>query len=289
MNFKARVFRAIDENLNDQTPFNIFDIGIVILIVLNVFAVIIESCLSTVPFGFQLFEYFSVAVFTLDYVLRLWTADLKRPKLGKVKAKLAFAFSFMGLVDLVSFAPFYIGLLMPMAFDARILRMFRLFRLLRVLKLTRYIESLGLLKNVVYKRRRELEMTVFLAFLLLIISSTLMYQLEHDAQPDKFTDIPAAMWWAVATLTTIGYGDIIPITAAGKLVGSVIAFIGVGFIALPTGIIATSLIEEFRNKHEHELSTRKEAARSLPRPKHHIPRTPRALYRHKKACSHKKP
>jgi voltage-gated potassium channel len=126
----------------------------------------------------------------------------------------------------------------------------RLLRLLRILKLTRFLDSFIVIKNVIKKRRYELLITGFIAFMVITIASTLMYELEHNAQPDKFPDIISAFWWAIATLTTIGYGDVYPITGAGKFIGAVISITGIGLIALPTGILSTSFIEEFRNRRE---------------------------------------
>jgi voltage-gated potassium channel len=191
---------------------------------------------------------FSVGVFSLDYILRLWScteADKYRaPILGRVK----FALSFLALVDLFSFLPFYLPILIP--FDLRFLRAFRLFRFIRVLKIGRYSEAVRLFGRVLNKKRAELLTAVFAIFILLIISSSMLYFLEHEAQPDKFKNIPEAMWWGVVTLTTVGYGDIYPITGLGKILGSIISLMGIGLFALPAGILSAGFVEEIKTKSE---------------------------------------
>ncbi len=197
------------------------------LIVLNVIAIVLESYKGLrVQFGdlFRAFEVFSVIIFTIEYILRLWTTE----------KKLKFVFSTFGIIDLLAILPFYLPVLF--VFDFRFLRILRLFRMLRVFKLGRYSKSLRLISSVLRETRAELSITIFIAFILLVFSSTLMYYVENDAQPDKFASIGHAFWWAIATLTTVGYGDVYPITGLGKILSAVIALIGIGFVALPTGI-----------------------------------------------------
>jgi voltage-gated potassium channel len=244
---KQKIFRIIDEELNDNTPYNIIDVFLTTLIMLNVICIVVESFLPVKSDFLSRFEVFSVIVFTLDYILRVWTSDLKDTRYTGIKSKIKFILSPMGLIDFISFAPFYLTLFLPIAIDGRIFRALRLLRLLRILKLSRYIDSFLIIKNVFKQRKHELIMTGFLAFLLIVISSTLMFEIEHDAQPDKFPDILTTFWWAIATLTTIGYGDVYPITGSGKLLSAIISLIGIGFIALPTGIISSSLLDEYRN------------------------------------------
>ncbi len=207
------------------------------LIILNVIAIVLESYKGLrVQFGdfFRVFEVFSVVIFTIEYILRLWTSE----------KKLKFAFSIFGIIDLVAILPFYLPFLFT--FDFRFLRILRLFRMLRVFKLGRYSKSLRLISSVLKETRAELSITVFIAFILLVFSSTLMYYVENDAQPDKFASIGHSFWWAIATLTTVGYGDIYPVTGLGKILSAVIALIGIGFVALPTGIISSAFIERIK-------------------------------------------
>ncbi len=172
-------------------------------------------------------ELFSILIFSLEYLLRLFTS----PK------PFRFFFSFFGLIDLIAILPFYVSLGM----DLKSLRAVRLFRLLRLLKFLRYHDTLSNLKQSFDDVKRELFLFSFATVLLIYFSSVGIYFFENEAQPDAFSSIFAAMWWSVATLTTVGYGDIYPITAGGKIFSTFIVFIGLGLVAIPTGIVASSL------------------------------------------------
>lgn len=221
-----------------------------VLILCNALAVVVGSIESIeAEYGKWLsaFEVFSIMIFTLEYVGRLWSCVVVEKYAHPVFGRLRFAVSFDALVDLLSILPFYLS---PLVLDLRILRLLRLFRLFRLLKLTRYATALVLLKDALHARRAELGTTTLLMLVILIVAATLMYFAEKDAQPDKFADIPSAMWWAVITLTTIGYGDVFPVTVLGKLIGGFIAVLGIGFVALPTGIISVGFVEELRAHRE---------------------------------------
>ena len=172
-------------------------------------------------------ELFSILIFSLEYLLRLFTC----PK------PFRFIFSFFGLIDLIAILPFYIS----MGMDLKSLRAVRLFRLLRLLKFLRYQDTLAKLKQSFDDVKRELFLFSFATLLLIYFSSVGIYFFENEAQPEAFSSIFAAMWWSVATLTTVGYGDIYPITAGGKIFSTFIVFIGLGLVAIPTGIVASSL------------------------------------------------
>jgi voltage-gated potassium channel len=152
----------------------------------------------------------------------------------------------LALIDAMAILPFYIPAVLPM--DLRYLRAVRLFRVFRIFKAARHSEGVRTLAAVFHSRREELGVTALAGLILLVIASSLVYSFEHLAQPDKFADIPAAMWWGVVTLTTIGYGDIYPITAGGKVAASVISLISVGLVALPTGILASGFVEELHRR-----------------------------------------
>ena len=147
----------------------------------------------------------------------------------------------MSLVDLIAILPFFLSFF---AFDLRFLRTIRLFRLFRVLKFVRYSESLKLFGKVIRRKKEELVVTATIMFVLVILTSSFIYLAEHEAQPDKFTDIPTSMWWAIVTLTTVGYGDVFPVTPMGKVFAAFIAILGIGMFALPTGILGASFVEE---------------------------------------------
>ena len=250
MPMKGKIFELIDGGEGRKTQANrIINTAIIVLIILSVVEIILESFqeLNSRFFSFfTVFEYFTVAVFTLEYLLRLWTADLKYPNLSGLKARGKFIFSAMGLVDLLAIMPFYLPFLFK--FDWRFIRILRVVRLLRILKLNRYTKALGLVGNVFYEKKSELAMTISLTFILLLISSTIMYNLENEVQPEQFPNILATFWWAIATLTTVGYGDVYPVTGLGKLVSGIIALLGVGLVALPTGILSAGFIDKIEGE-----------------------------------------
>jgi voltage-gated potassium channel len=217
---------------------------IVGLILFNVILIVVGS-ISEVEkrYGEWLlaFEIFSLSVFTTEYILRIWSC-IENPKFSDpVIGRLKYAFSFMAIIDFLACIPALVLFWLPL--DLRILRVFRLFRLFWLLKLVRYSQALKCLLAVLSQRKEELLVTLMVGFLLLLISSSFMYMAEHEAQPEIFSSIPASMWWAVATLTTVGYGDIYPITLLGKIMGGFIAVLGIGLFALPAGILGSGLVE----------------------------------------------
>lgn len=231
----------------------IFNYSMLMLITLNVLAVILETEETLFQANkalFNGFEIFSVAIFTIEYVLRLWVCtDLEgysSPIMGRIK----YALQPMQLIDLVSILPFYLPFT---ALDLRFIRAVRLFRLFRLFKIGRYSQSLTTISNVIKAKKEELSITLFAGFVLLIISSSLMYLVEHNAQPDVFDSIPDAMWWGAVTLTTVGYGDIYPKTLLGKILGASIALLGIGLFALPAGIIASGFASEIQKKDKKKV------------------------------------
>ena len=229
--------------------FDSFDVFIIVLIVLNIFAVILETVKTiydSFHHLFRYFEIFSVIVFTIEYALRVWTCTINNKYKNPITGRIKFVLSPLALVDLFAFLPFYIPMVIP--FDLRFLRAFRLLRLIRVLKIGRYSESVKLFGRVLNAKKAELFTAIFVIFILLIISSSLLYYVEHEAQPDKFKNIPEAMWWGVVTLTTVGYGDIYPITPLGKFFASLISLLGIGLFAMPTGILSAGFVEEIKTK-----------------------------------------
>ncbi len=222
---------------------------IILLIVLNAVAFAAETVNDLAvryAMPFAALNVFSVIVFTIEYVLRVWSA-VDIPMLSRMspwRARLHFALRPIMVIDFLAFAPWYLQWLFPI--DLRILRVLRLFRLL---KLVRYSPALQTLGRVIAEENRALFGTLLIMLILLFFASTGMYLLERDAQPDKFGSIPAAAWWALATLTTIGYGDVVPITPLGKILGGVVMLLGVGMFALPIAILATGFSQE-ANRHQ---------------------------------------
>jgi voltage-gated potassium channel len=220
------------------------------LIVLNVLAVIlgtVEAIDRRYGLALEAFNVASVLVFTVEYLLRLWTAvELADPRFaGTVRGRLRWATTPLALIDLLAIAPFYLS-----AFFAIDLRWLRALRLLRILKLTRYWGALGVLAAVFQQEARSIAAGLFVLTVLLVLASSGMFLIEHRVQPEAFGSIPAAMWWAIATLTTVGYGDVTPMTPAGKLFGALVTIIGIGMAALPTAILASGFSSEVNRRRD---------------------------------------
>ena len=194
---------------------------------------------------FYAFELISVAIFSVEYLLRLWTV-VESPDSTyhhRVKGRLRYALTPMALIDIVAILPFYLSFFIGVD-----LRFMRVFRLLRLLKLTRYNTAMNTLGAALYTQRRAFMAALMIVMMMLVFSSSIIYLLEKDAQPDAFGSIPEAMWWGLATLTTVGYGDIYPITPGGKVFGAFVMILGIGMFALPAGILATGFADELRKR-----------------------------------------
>jgi voltage-gated potassium channel len=251
---KYRVYEILEHSRELKFAGKAVNYFLVLLIVLNVLSVIFETVHDIyVQYSalFYAFEVFSVAIFSVEYLARLWVCDLGEKYPGPVKGRLRYLLSPMALVDFLAIVPFYLPMLIPL--DLRFLRALRLFRLSRVFKLARYSESLNMLGRIIRSRKEDLIITVFIISIVLLLSSTMMYYAEHDAQPDKFDNIPDAMYWGIITLATVGYGDMYPVTALGKIFSALISLSGIAMFALPAGIIGSSFIEEREKKREKEM------------------------------------
>jgi voltage-gated potassium channel len=246
---RKRTFEIIQKAKEGDRASRVFDVFIMSLIFLNVVAVMLETeadLASAYSAIFLWFEYISVAVFTIEYVLRLWSCVEEIGHEHPVMGRIRFAMKPLLLVDLVAILPFYVPFLIVL--DLRFLRAVRLLRLARILKIWRYSEALKTLERVLRSKKEELLISVGIVLLILILASSIMYLLENPVQPQAFSSIPQALWWGVATLTTVGYGDIYPVTALGKFFGAVIEIMGIGLFALPAGIIAGGFSEELHSK-----------------------------------------
>ncbi|MBA7555448.1 hypothetical protein ES705_48110 [subsurface metagenome] len=255
---KQRTFEITEKGERGDLASTYFDSFLIILIILNVCAIILESVGSirlVLSSFFRIFEITSVVIFTIEYILRVWTADYKVKSKNKFLAKLRYIFTPMASIDLFAILPFYLPFLI--AFDLRFLRILRLTRLLRLFKIQRYSQSLNLIGKVLKEKRVELLVTIFVTFILLVFASTLMYYIESDVQPEEFPNIISAFWWAIATLTTIGYGDVYPVTGWGRLLSGIIAILGIGLVALPTGILSMGFIEELSERRKSKNGSEK--------------------------------
>ncbi len=246
---REKIYHSITITPKSSIVARIVEFSLLALITLNVLCVIFETVdffESRYRSFFWDFEVFSVAVFTVEYILRAWSCTTNERYAQPVRGRLRYLVSFLALVDLFAILPFYLPMLIPL--DLRFLRAVRLFRLFRLFKVARYSSALSSLGEVLKAKRAELGITVLTLLIFLLLASAVMYDIEHEAQPQAFPNIPSAMWWGVATLTTVGYGDIYPATPLGKIVGSVIALAGIGLFALPAGIIASGFAERLHNK-----------------------------------------
>jgi voltage-gated potassium channel len=248
MQVKQRLWELLEVAEDDDRGSRAFDAFLLTLIFLNAVAVVVGTVGAVerqAGVFLEWFENVSIAVFTLEYLGRLWscTADprFSRPLLGRLR----FAGTPLAVIDLLAVLPFYLPFV---GVDLRFLRVLRLMRIFRLAKLARYVRALHLLGRVLRARKEELLLTLGALLLVLVIASSLMYYVESAVQPEAFPDIPSTMWWAVATLTTVGYGDVFPVTALGRMLGAVVAVLGIGLFAVPTAIIGAGFVEELEKE-----------------------------------------
>ncbi len=245
---KAKLYEILETPAGGR-PGRIADAFLVVLIVSNVALAI----LHTMPrlagrYGtfFWRFELFSVVVFSIEYVLRMWICTenpaYRRPVLGRIR----YFFSALAVIDLIAIVPFILPMIIPV--DLIFMRSLRLMRLLRLLKLGRYSESMRMMGSILKAKKEEMAVSLTMSVILLLIASGLMYFIESAAQPEAFSSIPAAMWWGAMTMTTVGYGDVYPVTPAGKVLAGVIALLGISLFILPASIIAASYSAEIQKK-----------------------------------------
>jgi voltage-gated potassium channel len=239
---KMRVFEIIEKAEDGDIPSTIFDVLIILLIILNIIAVTAAS-FDTFENAHSLmlyrFELVSIVIFTIEYLLRVWTCVYKFPnsKMPYVR----YIFSAAAVIDLLAILPFYLPFVTKV--DLRFLRVLRLLRMFRIFKLGRYSEAMAIIGKVLKKEKEKLITTVILTVIMIFIASTLMYYVESPAQPEVFKNIIETTWWSISTFTTIWYGDVGPITTAGKVCGGIISLLGIMLIALPSGIICSGFMD----------------------------------------------
>lgn len=259
MRLRKRTWEILEIAGKGDRVSHIVDFSLFFLVGANVLAIILESVSSiylTYKLFFHWFNFVSVILFTVEYLLRIWSCVEDPDHLRETYTKTRFRFmgTSMALIDLVAIAPFYLQIILP-GMDLRFLRVLRM---LRILKLTRYSSAINLLLRVLHQERKAFSAAFTILIMVLIIVSCGIYLVENDAQPVAFGSIPDAMWWAMATLTTVGYGDVTPITPIGKLFGAVVTVVGIGMVALPAGILASSFSEMLRRRQqEYRLSVKK--------------------------------
>ena len=250
MNVRLRTARMLEEGYSKDRPGPWLNLFLIALITLNVVAIFLESVdaiFARYEMAFWVFEVFSVIVFTIEYFARVWSSiDLKKisdasPIVGRIKYML----TPLALVDLIAILPFYLSLYV--SFDLRFLRGLRL---LRLFKLTRYSPALGALLDVIQKESEALVSAIVVLLIMLVMAAAGIYILENELQPDTFGSMPGSMWWAIVTLTSAGYGDVVPVTTLGKMFAGLIGLIGIGMIALPAAILASGFAENIRSRKE---------------------------------------
>ena len=242
MSLKRKIFDIIQ--IGDKSNFasRCFDIFIVLNILLNIAVMFMETfeALSSYMSLFKWVEIVTTIIFCVEYVLRIWTADYLYPNEGNVMARLKFIVSFEGVVDLFTILPafFLSGFV--------VFRMLRVVRIFHLFRLNSRMDSFHIITRVLYEKRNQLVSSIFIILILMLASSLFMYNVEHKVQPDVFRDAFSGMWWGMSTLLTVGYGDIYPITTIGKVIAIIIAFLGVGTVAIPTGIISAGFVEQYQ-------------------------------------------
>jgi len=223
-----------------------YDIFSTLMLLVNLTAMVLFTFQTTVErFSHVLIicESVTVAFFAIDYFLRVWTARFVRPNLSETRAIWKYVFSFNGLVDLLCFLPHYLPFFIPIG--SAFFRIFRVIRIFRLFQINAYYDSLNVIAQVIDSKKQQLVSSVFIIMVLMLASSLCMYSLEHEAQPEVFVNAFSGIWWSVSTLLTVGYGDIYPITTVGQIFGIIISFLGVGMVAIPTGIISAGFVEQY--------------------------------------------
>ena len=244
---KDRLFNMVSVGVVDDKLNQGYDIVSTVVLIINLitsFAITFEDFYAAHYTLLHWTEAVTVFFFALDYVLRLITSDRLYPNKNMRDAAAAYVFSGYGIIDLLSFLPYYLPVFFPTG--AAVFRMFRVVRIFRLFRINAYVDSLSIIGRVISGKKTQLLASMFIIFMLILASSLCMYSVEHDAQPEIFKNAFSGMWWATSTLLTVGYGDIYPVTVMGQILGIVITFLGVGLVAIPTGIISAGFVEEYQ-------------------------------------------
>ena len=246
MRIRRKLANIMKVGSTDEVFSREYDFISTFAVVINIIAVVMYTFDSMeLKYGALLLgiEAVTVAFFAVDYVLRLWTAYFNFPGNTEAEAIREYALSFTGIIDLLSFLPYYLPIFFPVG--ATVFKMFRVIRVLRLFQINAYYDSLKLISDVIAGKRQQLMSSMFIIGVLMLGSSLCMYSVEHDAQPEVFSNAFSGLWWAASTVLTIGYGDIYPVTTMGKVLGLAIGFLGVGMVAIPTGIISAGFVDQY--------------------------------------------
>ena len=243
---RKRIYTVIDVNSNKGFLNRFYDFFSTAVLILNLVVVTLSTVTSLdLKYGaaFDTIEALTVLFFAIDCFLRIWTAKYQYPKCRQGTAIRKYLLSFDGIIDLLSFVPYYLPMFIPSG--AVVFRAFRVIRVFRLFRINAYYDSLSVITDVLKSKRMQLVSSVFIILVLMFASSLCMYSIENAAQPEVFSNAFSGIWWSVSTLLTIGYGDIYPITFMGQVFGTIISFLGVGMVAIPTGIISAGFVEHY--------------------------------------------
>jgi len=244
---RAKIFNMVSVGVIDEPINRFYDIISIIALALNLFAAfaITFDYMEEHYKGLLLtIEAITTFFFAVDYALRLFSSNELYPKLPEGQAAAKYIFSFTGIIDLLSFLPYYLPFFFPAG--GAVFRLFRVARILRLFRINSYYDQLNVITEVITSKKQQLMASVFIILILMMASSLCMYSVEHEAQPEVFQNAFSGIWWSVSTLLTVGYGDIYPITITGKILGIIISFLGVGMVAIPTGIISAGFVEQYQ-------------------------------------------
>ena len=244
--FRQRVFKMVSVGIVDDHINQGYDVISTLMLLINLFGAFagtFDGIEAQYGEFLRQVEAVTVAFFALDYVLRMYTAPCLYPDQTGYQPYLRYAFSGAGIIDFLSFVPYYLPMFFPAGAVA--FRLIRVARILRLFRINAYYDSLNVITDVIVGKSQQLLSSVFIIFVLMLASSLAMYSIEHEAQPGVFKNAFSGLWWAVSTLLTVGYGDIYPITPLGKAFGILITFLGVGMVAIPTGILSAGFVEQY--------------------------------------------
>ena len=248
---RRRIFDIIRLDNKGERKSKDFDIAVMVAIILNILMMVLETFWQLERFHpiFRAVELATVILFIAEYLLSIFTADYLFPDVSRGRAALQFIFSYDGIVELCSILPFFFlsGFV--------VFRMLRVVRILHLFRINSNLDSFNVIKSVLVDKRNQIISSVFIVLVLMMAASMFMYSAEHEAQPDEFPNALSGLWWAMQTLLTLGYGDVVPVTIAGKILGTIISFLGVGVVAIPTGIISAGFVERY-----HEMSVSADAS-----------------------------
>lgn len=244
---RAKIFNMVSTGVIDEPINKFYDFLSIVALVLNLFAAfaITFDYMEEHYKGLLLaIEAVTTFFFAVDYLLRLISSAELYPKLSEPKAALRYIFSMAGIIDLLSFLPYYLPVFFPAG--GTVFRLFRVARILRLFRINSYYDQLNVITEIIVSKSQQLLASVFIILILMMASSLCMYSVEHEAQPDVFQNAFSGIWWSASTLLTVGYGDIYPVTIMGKILGIIISFLGVGMVAIPTGIISAGFVEQYQ-------------------------------------------